>query len=367
MTPPKRSARLLIGYLVRLGLGLGLLGLVLWTNREQIGEVLERRPNFGLFAVGFGLYFIGVILAFIRWYILVRALGLPFRIRDAIRLGFIGLLFNMVVPGAVGGDFVKAAYLMKEQSRKTQAAASVAIDRLIGLLGMFLLAVVVGAFAWQGVEPAVRKLIGAAAFMTVSVTLVMAVAFAPPLYRPLAERFSHRRRLSHALHELAVMGGAYRKRLDVVFGTVVMSSLTHVLNVVAFMIIGQSIFTSVPGLAQHFLIVPLVLFSTAIPLPFGALGVSENISGALFKLANYDGGALTMMAFHVAQYISSFIALFVYLANAGQVRQLTSTTPGADDDPNAAPSPSANGTGKAAEAAGSRHVSRSAEKAPADR
>lgn len=327
MSPATRSARLLLGYLFRLGLGLGLLGLALWANRDQIELVLRRRPDFGLFAVGFGLYFAGVILAFVRWYFLVRALGLPFRVRDALRLGFIGLLFNMVVPGAVGGDFVKAAYLMKEQSRKTQAAASVAIDRLIGLLGMFVLAVVVGAFSWQSVEPPVRRLIVAAALLTAAVTGVMAVAFAPPLYRPLATRFSGRRRLSHMLHELAVMGSTYRKRMGVVVATVVMSALTHVLNVLAFMIIGRSIFPVVPGLAQHFLIVPLVLFSTAIPLPFGALGVSEQISDVLFKLADYDGGALTMMAFHVAQYLGSLIALFVYLANARQVRTLTQESP----------------------------------------
>src|SRR5690606_11858374 len=103
-----------------------------------------------------------------------------------------------------------------------------------------------------------------------------------------------------------------------------------------------SVFPVVPGLAQHFLIVPLVLFSTAIPLPFGALGVSEHISDVLFRLADYDGGALTMMAFHVAQYLGSLIALFVYLANAKQVRTLTgeaSPPPSGDAAPVAGPGP----------------------------
>ncbi|WP_152051560.1 lysylphosphatidylglycerol synthase transmembrane domain-containing protein [Tautonia marina] len=361
MTPPKRTVRLIIGYVIRLAVGLGLLGLALWTNRDQIAEVLDRKINYGLFAVGFVLYFTGAVLAFLRWYVLVRALGLPFRVRDALRLGFIGLLFNMVIPGAVGGDFVKAAYLMREQSRKTQAAASVAIDRMIGLLGMFLLAMIVGAFAWNGVEAPVRRLIGAAVFMSVAVIGVMAVAFAPPLYRPLAERFAHRRKFAAALHELAVMGSAYRRRMDVVAGTVVMSSLTHVLNIFAFIFIGKAIFPDVPGLAQHFLIVPLVLFSTAIPLPFGALGVSEQISGVLFKLADYDGGAVTMMAFRVAQFLGALIALFVYLANAGQVRELTQAQAIDENDP-------ADGGGAGSSLPpGSGPVTRVSQATPADR
>ena len=324
MTTPKRHIRLILGYLLRLGLGLGLLGLALWTNREQIGLVFDRRPNLWLFALGFGLYFTGAILAFVRWFFLTRAIGLPVTFGTTIWLGFVGNLYNMVVPGAVGGDFVKGAYLVRMlKTQKTQAAASVAIDRMIGLLGMFLLALVVGAFSWSGVEPPVRRLIGAAAFMTVAVTGVLAVAFAPPLYRPLAARLGGRPRIANTLNELAIMGSAYRRKLHVVVATVVMSSLTHVLNVVAFFVLGKAMFPDVPGLAQHFLIVPLVLFSTAIPLPFGALGVSEQISDVLFKLADYDGGALTMMAFHVVQYIGSLISLIVYLAHARQIRAAT--------------------------------------------
>ena len=322
MTRSKPSARMLLGYLVRLSLGLGLLSLAIWANRSQIGEVVERRPDLGLFALGFALYLTGVVLAYVRWFFLVRALGLPFRLRAAIRLGFIGTLFNMVIPGAVGGDFVKAAYLLKEQSKKTQAAASVAIDRVIGLLGLFILSCVAGAIGWGGLQPEVRRLVVAAALLTACVSGVLLVAFMPSLYRPLAVRLSGRPKLSHALHELAVMGSAYRRRLDVVLGTVVLASFTHVLNVTGFYVLGRAMFPDVPGLAQHLMIVPLVLFSTAIPLPFGALGVAENVSLMLFGLAGYAGGGLAMMAFHVCQYLGSFLGLFVYLANLRQVRAL---------------------------------------------
>ena len=40
-------------------------------------------------------------------------------LRDAMRLGFIGNVFNLVIPGAVGGDIVKGAFLCREQARKT--------------------------------------------------------------------------------------------------------------------------------------------------------------------------------------------------------------------------------------------------------
>lgn len=324
MSRPERSpVRQLIGYVVRLGLGLGLLALAVWANWGQMVEVMERRPNLGLFGLGFALYLAGAVLAFVRWYFLVRALDLPFTIRAALRLGFIGTLFNMVIPGAVGGDFVKAAYLIRElKQRKTQAAASVAIDRVIGLLGLFILALIAGALGWGSLAPEVRRLVGLAVALTLITCAVMLVAFTPVLYRPLARRLTGRPRLAHLLHELAVMGSSYSRRRDVVFGTIVMATATHVLNVLGFYALGRALFPEVPGMAEHFLIVPLVLFSTAIPLPFGALGVAENVSQMLFKLTGYDGGLLSMMAFHVVQYIGSFLSLFVYLANLRQVRTL---------------------------------------------
>ena len=72
-----------------------------------------------------------------------------FTLRAAILLGFIGNVFNLVIPGAVGGDLIKAAYLVRMHVKKTQAIASMVIDRILGLLGLFILAAIAGALAWS--------------------------------------------------------------------------------------------------------------------------------------------------------------------------------------------------------------------------
>ncbi len=114
-----------------------LLAWAVWGNRDQIRRVLDERPNGWLFVLALGFYLTAMVLTFVRWFFLVRALELPFRFRDALRLGFIGSVFNLVIPGAVGGDLIKAAFLAREQERRTQAIASMVIDRLLGLLGLY--------------------------------------------------------------------------------------------------------------------------------------------------------------------------------------------------------------------------------------
>src|SRR5690606_34271026 len=82
---------------------------------------------------------VAFLLTFTRWYLLVTAQDLPFRWQDSVRLGFLGILFTYVAPGAVGGDIVKAMLIAREQpSRKATAVASVVLDRILGLIALFI-------------------------------------------------------------------------------------------------------------------------------------------------------------------------------------------------------------------------------------
>lgn len=321
---PRAGRVVLQGLLVLLALGL--LGLAIWSNREQIQEVLSRPVNLPLFALALALYLLALALTFFRWFTLVRALDLPFRLRDALRLGAIGHIFNLVIPGAVGGDLIKGAFLCREQARRTQALSSMVIDRAVGLLGLFLLAGISGFTVWGGASADVRRLIVVVWAAVIAGFLGLAVLFTPALYRPMFGLIARRGKLAELFNELVAMASSYRSRLGTILGALVLALATHSLFVLVFYTASRAIFPgSIPSLGQHFLMVPLTLFTTAIPLPFGALGLSEQISGQLFQLAGHPGGAVAMMAFRVVIYTSALFCLPVYLANLRQVRELEAT------------------------------------------
>ena len=122
------------------------------------------------------------------------------------------------------------------------------------------------------------------------------------------------------------MSETYRQRLDVVAGALAMAAMNHSLNILAFYTMSRMMFaTALPSLGRHFLIVPLTLFTTAVPLPFGALGFSEGVSEQLFKLVGQPEGALAMMGFRVVMYAGALVSVCVYLVNLRQVRALTDT------------------------------------------
>jgi uncharacterized membrane protein YbhN (UPF0104 family) len=128
------------------------------------------------------------------------------------------------------------------------------------------------------------------------------------------------------LSELSVMSNTYRSRLDIVAAALGASVGVHTLMTVAFYLVSGALFhTGVPTLAQHLLIVPLTLFTTAVPIPFGALGVTEQVARQLFELVRHPSGAVAMMGFRVLMYAGGLVSACVYFANIRQVRALTDT------------------------------------------
>lgn len=321
---PKSGRKNLIINAVLVALAFGLLGWTVWKNSSKLKDVWARQPDMRLLVLALGVYILALVITFARWHRLVTALDLPFRFRDAIRLGFIGNVFNLVIPGAVGGDVIKAAFLCKEQEKKTQAVASMVIDRALGLLGLFVLASIFGAYAWSGAEPDVRKVILVAWILVACGVLGLAILFSPSLYRPLMKLLPPEGKLAKTFGELVTMASVYRQRLGVVGSCLGLAVVGHGLFVICFYVIDHALFGSAaPPLVSHFVVVPLILLSMAIPIPFGALGVSEQFAETLFReVLDFHGGAVVMLGYRAIMYSAGLVSVLVYLANARQVRSL---------------------------------------------
>ncbi len=81
------------------------------AQNDSFSRMRDAPKQWDLLALATVLCFAAVLLTIVRWYFLVRALEIPFRVRDAFRLGFLGYLYNFITPGSVGGDFFKAVFL----------------------------------------------------------------------------------------------------------------------------------------------------------------------------------------------------------------------------------------------------------------
>jgi uncharacterized protein (TIRG00374 family) len=93
-----------------------------------------------IFALGLGTYIVGQLIFVMRWCMLMRVQSVDIGYWPAVRLHLLGLFYNNCLPGSVGGDVLRAWYVTKHTERKLEAALSVFVDRIVGLVGIVFMA-----------------------------------------------------------------------------------------------------------------------------------------------------------------------------------------------------------------------------------
>ncbi len=141
-----------------LGTLLGLALLVLLIRRQswaEIAESLRRVPTWAL-ALTIVLALLSRLAVAARWWVLLRGADAPIRVRDAARLTFAGLFASNFLPTTIGGDVVRLAGALRLGGPSATYAASIAVDRLVGMGGMITAAPLgLPAFlAWWTNQPA---------------------------------------------------------------------------------------------------------------------------------------------------------------------------------------------------------------------
>jgi uncharacterized protein (TIRG00374 family) len=269
-----------------------------------------------------------LLLTLVRWYVLVRAVELPFTIANAIRLGLVGFFFSTFLPGSVGGDLVKAAFIAREQSRRTVAVATVIMDRVIALWALVWLVALSGGVFWltgllrgEAAQTSTRIILGAAALVGVSLAVWFLLGLLPA-YR--AERFAGRLertpKVGATLAELWRAFWMYRCRTRSVVVVMLMSWVGQVGFVLAFYcsvraMLDPAAVGTIPTLAEHFLLVPIGLVIQAVPLFPGGAGIAEAGFGFLYRRFGCDSApaVMGMLTQRMINWMLGLVGYFVYL------------------------------------------------------
>jgi uncharacterized protein (TIRG00374 family) len=322
----KRIVMLVLKY----GLGLGLLAWVVWHywsidyhgEDMGIGAALEK-PIHWLPFVGVGLFCLtSMLLTFVRWFILVRAQDLPFTVPNAIRLGLIGYYLNTFLPGAVGGDIIKAAFIAREQRRRTVAVATVLLDRGVGLCGLVWLCAFTGILFWLSgslAEPALEIIIlGASVIMASSLVFWFLLGFLPHRRAEIfAGRLLRIPKVGHSLAEFWRAVWLYRWRGRAIAVALGMSMISHSGLVLAFYFAAQTLTPAenLPSLVTHFLIVPVgMTIRAGFPAP-GGVGGGEYAFGMLYQMVGFPfpAGMLALLAQRVVEWCIGLLGYVVFL------------------------------------------------------
>lgn len=137
----RSTASFLLGWLLRLGVGLAILALI-WHSVDTL-KIREVVRSFELPAVALALalYFGSWLLAAYKWQLLVPSAP----IGVVARVTFVSQFYGFFLPGQLGGEISRAILMARLGDDTDKAVASVLVDRITGLVGLCLV-------AWVGIQ-----------------------------------------------------------------------------------------------------------------------------------------------------------------------------------------------------------------------
>jgi len=258
-----------------------------------------------------------LLFAITRWWRLLNLAGCRVPWLAAFRLSYLGLFFNLVMPGLTGGDVVKAVLAVRENpGKRPDALVSVVVDRLMGMFALAFLASVVILVAepfaeLRPVVPPIMLLMGLGALVYTSRRVRAALRFEKLLDRlPMSERFKSL--------DAAVL--VYRRRPFELFLAFALSMGNHFLAVTGVMALGMAfgISTALAGFVDYLAIVPVANMLSSIPVAPGGWGVGEAAYSYLFGMVGVAAslGVAVSIGFRLCQMLIGFLG-GLYLLKPG--------------------------------------------------
>jgi glycosyltransferase 2 family protein len=335
----KKHATAWIKGLIKYGIGLGMLAWVIyryWDDNPETGapglhKLIQGPIEFGWLILAVALLAVTFVFQTIRWYVLVRALDLPFSMWNTFRLGLVGAFCNqfLPLPGAVGGDFVKSYFIARAHpERMTRAVATVLTDRALGMFGLILFIAVLGSVFWALGDPRITANVGLQTLIE-WMALISGASIAGFLLLGLLPQrrvdiFANRLRsipkVGKPLAELWYAVWMYRQRLKAVTLGLFLSAASHFAMVLAFHCASQVFPASNPEtdqatLIEHLVVAPIGFIVQALPISPGGVGVGEAAFAGLYKLCGRpeSRGVIGRLSFRVGEWIIALLGGIIYL------------------------------------------------------
>lgn len=316
-------------YLVPL-LILGWLFQKLWRDDQQsIVALYENANNWPQLLLALSVYLAAIIGTFLRWYLLVIALRLPFRKADAIRLGFIGYLLQFVSLGSVGGDVFKAVFVAKEQpNRKPEAVATILVDRVIGLFSLMILACVTFGLLSEEELGKLRNVRAACFALAAIGTVVFALALWTRLSVELvAKRLRGWSFVRATLIRVQAALDLYRQHRGSVLLAVAIGIVTHFMHALAIYLAAKAVFPDGPSLLQQTVIWVIAATVAAIPIAPAGLGTFDVTYKTLYEtmtptLSVTNEGFLVAILFRVMCLVAAAIGVAFFWTSRRQIQSI---------------------------------------------
>ena len=297
-----------LGRLLRVLISLIVLTIVIASvGTDNLLDAL-RRIDLAWFIIALLIHLLGIVIRTWRWSMLIKSFGAPVSFGRLFYLYMAGTFFNTFLPTGIGGDVVKIIELAPERGG-AQSFSTVLADRLTGILGSSLIALVVAVLDPADVPQPVLLvvIITSASVLIASLLLTQKRLFDKILaHMPLWPKLPAKiHRLYEALTSYSI-GAIARSTLISLPFTITLIATQYTLA------IGLGVDAPVRYFA---LFIPMVALIQLLPISFSGLGVREGAFQILFGTVGVDNAQAVAMSlmYYIVRVTAGLIGGLMYL------------------------------------------------------
>jgi glycosyltransferase 2 family protein len=289
---------LTLNRLARIAVAIALTGYVLWKSDPARVIDVSARADLRWIGLACALVVVDRVLMAYRWWMLLCAIDDSRRppARVVLRIFFVSTFVGTFLP-SIGGDLYRAYSLARQDVSGAQAAASVLMDRLLGVLSLMVMAIV-GLFLVKRLMGD-RLLIVALAAAAVVCAIAVAAIFSERVAsfcRAIAESIPIGRvqRIGADLISAVRSYGRSHRELSIVL---VVSIAVQILRIGQAFCLGRAIGIALPP-TTYFALVPAILLIMLLPITVSGLGTGQLAFVWLFGevgVAQPDAFALSVL------------------------------------------------------------------------
>ncbi len=246
--------------------------------------------------VGFGCTYIIVSL---RWWYLLRVLGVKIPLWEVLRLAYLGLFFNNIVPGTVGGDLVKAWYVSKHEHKTAPVLVSIFLDRILGLIAMAIIAAVMlcivllcGFESMEKMRPAVITVVIVGGLLGGGLVFMLSATLRRWCH---LDKFYKRLPIAHHFEAAGEAVGVYRSRPGSLVAAVCMTFVAHLCMFCSIGFLGRAMGMDT-AMLTFLVYLPLIYILGAVPITPGGVGIVENLYVGAFASVTVGASAIIALA-----------------------------------------------------------------------
>jgi hypothetical protein len=206
----------------------------------------------------------------LRWVLLLRGSGVAVDARTAGRIFLVSSFVGSFLPAGVGADAARAYGLSQHTVAGSEALASVAVDRLLGILSLVTMGIV-GVLVWSPDQRGDWRIAAAALVVTGA---SMTVFWADRVVRLCVPVHLHDGPIARRALRTTDAVSRYRSRRGTLVHVMVWSLVVQVLRITQAYLLGLGLGLTVP-FAYYLLFMPLGLLLLLLPISISGFGVPQ--------------------------------------------------------------------------------------------